>query len=90
MISIPQFYNVTSGILDEIVTGKTEDNDKKLNFEQSISYTPDPVTLESAICFCLPKQILRKPCFFNKMTMVNNHKCNRTFDNRNIWCSPIV
>ena len=72
MIAKHQFHNVTSSILEEIESAETRDNDKKLNFEQSVSYTPDPVTLESAICLCLPKQILRKPCFFNKMNMVNN------------------
>ena len=59
-----------SGSLSEIVSGKSSDYDKKLNFGQSISYTPDPVTLESAICFCLTKQIFQKSFIFDKMNMV--------------------
>ena len=51
-ISILQFHNVTSGILEEIVSGKTNDNDKIPNFGLSISYTPDPAAQENSVWFC--------------------------------------
>ena len=51
---------------------KTIANDKKLNFGQSLSYTPVRTTLKSSLSFCFTKQIFQKPRIFNKMNMVNN------------------
>jgi len=62
---------LTFGSLSEIKSPKTIDNDKKLNFEQSISYTPDPATLKSSGSYSLTKKILQKPFFFNDMAIVN-------------------
>jgi hypothetical protein len=59
-----------SGSLSEIVSGKSSDYDKKLNFEQSISYTPDLTTLEGDGGFRFTKQIFQKPPIFDEMNMV--------------------
>jgi hypothetical protein len=42
---------LTFSSLAEIVSANTKDNDKKLNFEQSFSYAPDPATLKSFMRF---------------------------------------
>ena len=81
--------NVTSGILEEIVSGETRDNDKKLNFERSISYTPDLATLEGNGGFRFTKQIFRKSRIFNEMNMVNYHNRKPIFGIHHIWYDPI-
>jgi hypothetical protein len=56
------FFDNLSGILDEIVYCKPYDNDKKQNFEMSISYTADPATLEGTGGFRFEKNS-RNPVF---------------------------
>ena len=83
-ISLLRFYNVTSGILEEIVSGKNYDNDKISNFGLSISYTPNPATLEGTGGFRFAKQIFQKSRIFNKMDKVNNLYPNPIFSNPNM------
>jgi len=44
----------------------------KLNFDPSISYTPDPATLKDSKRFCLAKLIFQNPSIFSAIAMVNN------------------
>jgi hypothetical protein len=75
---------LTSGNLKELVRAKTIDYDKKLNFEMSVSYTPDLAILEGTGSFRLTKQIFQKSCIFNKMNMVNFLYPNPIFYNPKI------
>ena len=81
--------NVTSSSLSKIVSAETVDNDKKLNFELSTSYTPDPAILEGTGGFRFTKQIFQKSRIFNEMNMVNYHKRDPNFGIPHIWYDPI-
>ena len=58
---------LTSGSLSEIVFPETRDYDKKLYFDQSISYLSDAGTMKGFERFRLPKQIFQKSCLFNEI-----------------------
>ena len=75
---------LTSVNLAEFVRANTEGYDKKLNFERSISYTPDLAALEGTGGFRFTKQIFRNSCIFNEMVMVNNLDSDPIFYTPNI------